>query len=312
MKLLLAEDDLITRKRLIRILEELGYDVEDYENGAEAWEVIEKQAGSDEEQTELMIIDWMMPEMSGPELCHKIRKLNAEPYRYLILLTSRNETHDIVQGMESGADDYITKPFDIEELRVRLRAAERIITLNKELLATRKKLEIQATHDSLTQLYNRAKVLLELEREITRSAREVSPLGVLMIDIDHFKDINDTFGHLSGDDALKKIAAILSDELRTYDTIGRYGGEEFLVLLPGCDKTTLLQLSERLRKAVEKNLIPTRTGSIPVTISIGATVMLPNEKLINAEELIAFADTALYQAKEEGRNRTVFHANGQE
>ncbi len=306
MNILLAEDDLITRKRICRILEELGYHVEAYEDGAEAWEVIEKKAGSKEKQPELMILDWMMPKMNGPDLCRKVRKLSAEPYRYLILLTSKTDTHDLVEGMESGADDYITKPFDIEELRVRLRAAERIITLNKDLLEARKKLEIQATHDSLTKLNNRAKILMSLDREITRSAREASPLGVLMIDIDHFKDINDTFGHLSGDDALVKVASILEQQLRPYDSIGRYGGEEFLAVLPGCSQEVLHQLAERLRNAVEKDLVATRTGSIPITVSIGATVMEPTTKLVGEDTIIANADAALYKAKENGRNRTEF------
>lgn len=201
----------------------------------------------------------------------------------------------------AGADDYLTKPFDKGELRARLRVGTRILTLQEDLIRARENLRFQATHDVLTGIWNRRAVLDLLHREIERAARFHASTGVLMLDLDHFKKINDTYGHLTGDAVLKETAQRITQVVRSYDFVGRYGGEEFLVLLPGCDKEQAEQSGERIRLAVTATPVFAAGSEIHVTISIGATATIGGPET----EVLAIADAALYQAKSAGRNRTV-------
>jgi diguanylate cyclase (GGDEF)-like protein len=245
----------------------------------------------------------MMPGYTGPELCRLVRQRAAEPYTYILLLTSRNEKDDVVEGMDSGADDYITKPFDKHELKVRLRAGTRIVDLQEQLVAAREALRIQATRDYLTQLWNRSSILDILHRELARSERERLPIGVVVADLDHFKSINDTYGHFAGDTALQECARRMQESVRTYDAIGRYGGEEFLVVLPGADADGVRMQAERMRHAIRSTAVHTPEASLNVTCSFGCSAGVGGE--VTAESLIRAADDALYRAKRAGRDRAI-------
>jgi diguanylate cyclase (GGDEF)-like protein len=213
-----------------------------------------------------------MPEIDGTELCRRIRQRKPSLYQYILLVTGKNDRRDIVHGLDAGADDYLTKPFDRDELRVRLRVGKRILDLQDNLIKAREELRFQATHDLLTGLWNRGAVIELLNHELDRSARFSIPTAVLMLDLDHFKKINDTHGHLAGDAVLKEAAQRLTHAVRSYDCIGRYGGEEFLAVLPGCDKSQTRKTAERIRSAIASSPVSAAGSDISFTISIGATV----------------------------------------
>jgi two-component system cell cycle response regulator len=298
MRVLIAEDNAVSRRLLQATLTKWGYEVTVCVNGMEAWEALQK-----EEAPRLAILDWMMPGMDGLEVCRHIRKRGGEPYIYILLLTAKTQKGDVVAGMDAGADDYLTKPFDAHELKVRLRAGQRIINLQNELINAREALRIQATRDALTGLLNRATVLEALSKEISRSERSGKPLALAMIDLDHFKNVNDTYGHQAGDIVLREAARRMVNILRTYDQIGRYGGEEFLAVLPDCDLVCAASAAERLRSGLAAQpVVVVESQSLTVTASLGifSTSELPNASV---DELIRVADAALYRAKHQGRNR---------
>src|SRR5260370_14103418 len=247
----------------------------------------------------------MMPGLTGPEVCREIRQRGPEPYIYILLLTSRSQKEDLIEGMEAGADDYITKPFDQHELQVRLRAGTRLVDLQAQLLSAREALREQATKDSLTRLWNRSSIFDILCRELSRAERESKPVSVLMVDLDHFKSVNDNHGHFAGDAVLCETARLMQNSIRSYDSIGRYGGEEFLILLPGCDEDASYRHAERLRKRLEEVRMPLNGTSLCITASFGATTALPGQSC-TPEALIKKADDALYLAKRMGRNRAEF------
>jgi diguanylate cyclase (GGDEF)-like protein len=230
------------------------------------------------------------------------RPEDSAHYVYVILLTSKSRGEDVVAGMEAGADDYVAKPFDANELKVRLRAGRRILDLVAELVRARELLADKATRDSLTSLWNRGAILEALDREMARSDRENAPLGILMADIDLFKHVNDTFGHLAGDAVLRETARRMLAARRPYDAVGRYGGEEFLILAPGCGMEAARSVGERMRAAIAAEPMNTADGLIPVTMSLGAACHLPRGGG-TAEALLRTADEALYRAKANGRNR---------
>jgi two-component system, cell cycle response regulator len=299
MRILIADDSTVSRHLLERTLTRWGYEVISCADGTEAWEQLQLESAP-----QLVILDWMMPGYSGPELCNMVRQMGREPYSYVLLLSSRSLKEDLVEGMDAGADDYVTKPFDHHELKARLRAGRRILTLQEQLMAAREALREQAMRDSLTRLWNRSSILDMLERERNRAIRQATALAVIMLDLDHFKAINDTYGHLAGDAVLKETGRRLLAMTRPYDGVGRYGGEEFLVLLPGCDEQALEARTEQLRLAVSSEPIRAGDTELTVTASFGATLLLPD---LEAEPtaLIKIADDALYEAKAHGRNRVV-------
>jgi len=289
MRVLIADDDPAALLLLESVLEDWGYEVMTARDGTEAWDVLRRG-----DAPPLAILDWMMPGLDGVEVCRKVRQASEAPYVYLIMLTGKTERHDIVRGMAAGADDYVAKPFDVHELEVRLNAGRRIVELQEAL-------RIQANRDALTGLWNRGAVLEILQRESARTARGNVPVGVVMVDVDHFKRVNDTHGHLAGDAVLRELASRMGGALRPYDALGRFGGEEFLLVLPECDRSSTLSVAERIRSGIAETPVATSMGNIAVTASLGAVVAQgPN---VEADNLIAIADEALYRAKRGGRNR---------
>jgi diguanylate cyclase (GGDEF)-like protein len=265
------------------------------ENGAKAWEILQQENAPD-----LLILDWMMPGIDGLELCRRIRERQRSPYQYILLVTGKDDKQDVVKGLEAGADDYLTKPFDSGELRARVEVGKRFMTLQYKLIHAQENLRYQATHDALTGIWSRAAILDVLDRELQRGVRSASSTGILMIDLDHFKKINDTYGHLTGDTVLKEAAQRINLAVRSYDFTGRYGGEEFLVVLSNCGPDDLRAVAERVRRAIGDDPISLGSKSMTITVSIGGVATW---KPTTDVELLSAADAALYEAKRNGRNR---------
>ena len=292
MKVLIAEDEPVSRRLLESFLRKWGYDVLVTCDGSEAWEAL-----NETESPNLVVSDWMMPGMDGLELCRKIRGMDRSGYIYFILLTAKGRKKDVIQGLEAGADDFLIKPFDKEELQYRIRIGERIIELERRIL------DLAAT-DSLTGVLNRRAFRERLEQEMERSRRRNTSLSLIMADIDYFKRVNDRCGHQAGDIVLQRFVDQLTTSLRAYDFTSRYGGEEFFVCLPGADGSQAGSVAERLRKRVDEMEIvfPGGSRSIRITASFGVACFLlePQESI---DSLIKRADEAMYRAKNEGRNR---------
>ncbi len=292
MRILIADDDEVSRCKLEALLSKWEYDVISVEDGMLAWETLQQ-----ENAPRLAILDWMMPGLDGSEICRQLRQSSKGAYVYVLLLTSRVGKEDIVAGMEAGADDYLSKPFDTQELKVRLRAGKRIIDLEEAL-------RVQATHDALTGVWNHGAIIDMLQLELDRAKREGTSTGTVLVDLDHFKLVNDTYGHLTGDAVLREAAERMTRVLRRSDVLGRYGGEEFLAVLPGCEATDAQALAERLRLCIACGPAATPMGKVSFTISLGVTTTGIGETM-GVAAVLQRADEALYQAKREGRNRVV-------
>ena len=297
-KVLIAEDDPISRRLLEVFLARWGYEVAIAASGTEALQVLESK-----DAPRLAVIDWMMPGLEGVQVCQKIREHKDRPYTYILLLSARTQKEDLLRGLESGADDYLTKPFDAQELRARLHVGHRILQLQDGLMVAGAELLFRATHDSLTGVSNRGVILDVLRRERSRQVRGNGSFGIVLLDVDHFKQVNDTHGHLCGDAVLQEVVRRITATVRAYDTVGRYGGEEFLVVAPSSDASNVLGLAERIRRAVEAHPISTAEGEISITVSLGAAVSSGAAPL-DPELMLSTADEALYRAKEGGRNRS--------
>ena len=301
MKILIADDDAMSRRLLQSTLERAGYAVTAVDNGAAAARALCETHGP-----RLALLDWVMPGLDGPAVIRRVREHREQPYVHMILLTSKQSKKDIVEGLDSGADDYLTKPFDPQELKARLRTGERILMLEDRLVEAREEMRFRATHDALTSLWNRGMLEELLSRELARARRDEQRacLSLILGDIDHFKKVNDTWGHAAGDAVLREIAARFLASVRGYDTVSRYGGEEFLILLPGCDLACTGVRAEQIRMAIESRPVMTEKGAVPVTISLGVALSSHWQNL-DGEGLIREADAALYHAKHAGRNCAV-------
>ena len=307
MKILVAEDDAVSRMILQRAVQRLGHDVLAAEDGKAAWDLYRETSDVD-----VIISDWMMPGADGLELCRRIRtaeKRDGQGYTYFIFLTALGDRKHLLQGLESGADDYLSKPLDRDDLGVRLTSALRVTDLHRRLAFQNEELERlnrmlfeQSRTDPLTSLGNRLSLREDLEVLRDRAERYGHRYAVVLCDVDHFKAYNDRYGHLAGDDVLRRVAATISSSLRAGDSAYRYGGEEFLMILPEQRTEAALATADRLRRAVEDLGIP-HAGGTPlgvVTISGGVATSVGVE---DADALLKAADTALYAAKKTGRNR---------
>jgi len=296
MRVLVAEDDDVSRRTLEKMLWKWGYEVALARDGEDARRILDESA-----PPSLLILDWIMPRMSGIDLCRELRRQEHPIRPYVILLTGKNEKRDIVEGFEAGADDYVTKPFDSDELKARVRAGERIVNLLIGSAAAVDALRKQARHDSLTGIRNRAAILEELNRAFALAPRTGRPVAVAIADIDHFKKINDSFGHRVGDKALVEAVSRMVSVVRSYEVVGRHGGDEFLIVLSDCDLSQAAATAERVRLALCTQEFEIRGSAIPVTASLGvaSTFQMPHP---SGGLLIELADRAMYLAKRAGRN----------
>jgi diguanylate cyclase (GGDEF)-like protein len=292
----IVDDDRAIR-RLVRLyLTRAGYEVVEFATG--------KQARGELVQLtwDLAILDRRLPDMDGVVLCHQLKANPELRSRYVIMLTGEDEAEDKILGFDLGADDYITKPFQPQELLARIRAAKRIIDLQKELLESNRRLELLSITDGLTKLHNHRYFQDELARAFEESQRYHRPLSLVMADIDFFKKINDTHGHACGDEVLKAISGIFQQSIRSTDLAARYGGEEFAVMLPETNLEDAIAFAEKLRSIAETTAIPTQAGPLHLTISMGVA-SVPHSRVHSAKGLVVTADKALYRAKKNGRNQ---------
>lgn len=296
-QILVADDSPVFRGMLKNMLLGWGHAVITVSDGQQAWDLLRQENGP-----RLALLDWMMPGMEGAEVCRQVRAGVRDRYVYLILLSVRDGLDDVVTGIESGADDYMVKPFEVEELHARLRAGRRVLALQEELVRAREALREQATRDGLTGLWNRTAIFDILQNELSRSGRSGEPLIVLMADLDGFKPVNDQFGHMAGDVVLRQVAARMRAAVRRYDAVGRYGGEEFLIVLPNCEFPGGLALAERIRHAIGAECFRAGDTEIRLTCSLGAACARP-PAIPPADDLVRAADAALYRAKRQGRDR---------
>lgn len=293
MKILLVEDSRLERHKIGRYLTDWRLDSIAVESGTEAVALLEGP-----EPPNMVLLDWMLPDLDGIEVCRRIRTNGVRaPYIYIVMLTAKSLKQDLLIAMAAGADDYLAKPVDPSELRARIMSGKRILELQHTL-------RFAATHDFLTNLLNRSEILAAIDKERSRSRREGKPTTIIMADIDHFKRINDSLGHAAGDEVLKEVGRRLKSDLRPYDVVGRYGGEEFLIILPGCDLTTGARRADELRNLVAKDPIFTPFGTTTATVSLGVTAACNRE--CSVSDLLREADVCMYSAKKKGRNRVEF------
>ena len=300
MKILVVDDD-STLRHILRIqLTRAGYEVVEAEDGQIAWDIVQR------ENLRFVITDWMMPEMDGPEFIRRIRQTNLPGYTYIIMLTAKEGKDSVVTGLEAGADDYLTKPFDPGEFRARVAIGKRIINLETRLSESLVRLEELAMRDGLTGLFNRRALYQHTENELSRARRENFPLSLVLLDIDHFKSVNDQHGHLVGDQALRLVADIITHSKRPYDWAGRWGGEEFLVVLPNTGPPEARIVAERMRENVARAhfVLPDDDRSLQLHISLGvSSASVSPDSTLMLDQLLHHADEALYRAKRGGRNR---------
>jgi len=289
LQVIIADDDRLSRRILEDRCREWGFEVLTAQDGNQAWELY-----LNEDAPRIFLLDWVMPGISGVELCAKIRQSPQSSYSYIVILTSLNDPDHVIQGLEAGADDYITKPFNNNELRCRLNIGKRILELEDNILR-------MANVDYLTGLYNRRYFFQRMESELSRCQRENRPVGLLLLDIDNFKVINDTYGHAAGDHVLARLAAVLHRGCRDYDLIGRFGGEEFILCLPGANWKETQNIAERIRNMVSKENFVCQGTAIGITVSIGYVSALNCDR----QDMICAADEALYAAKRTGKNCSV-------
>ena len=294
--ILIADDDALSRKLLQVLLQKMGFDVIPASDGEEAWRHLDQQ-----DAPQMAVLDWMMPGCEGIEVVRRVRAQKERGYTYLILLTARRERDDLLEGLNAGADDYLRKPLDSDELQAKILIGQRILNVQRRLAEALESERFQARHDSLTGLYNHREILNLLDRELERNRRQNCCTAVIMLDVDHFKRINDTYGHQAGDAVLRELSRRVTSILRPYDSCGRYGGEEFLVVVPQCDLVSAKLIAERIREAIGCEPVQCAGHAIPITASLGVTVCCGGKR--SADALVQTCDQAMYAAKNDGRNR---------
>ena len=296
-RVLIADDNPLFQSVLQSMLSNWGYEVMVAGDGVEAHSLLMA-----EDAPRLAILDANLPGLNAVEICRRIRAANQLHYTYLLLLTAHGPVEDLVAAMDAGADDYITRPFHSQEFRARLQVGNRIVKLHERLIRVHHDLYEQATHDSLTGLWNRTAIIRILDSEIARATRGGSGVTVIMADIDHFKQVNDHYGHMAGDKVLREATHRMSSMLRKYDSMGRFGGEEFLIVIPGCQPDASLAVAERLREVVACQPFVVNDAECTATCSFGLA-WSDCRGNVDATQLLREADTSLYSAKRHGRNR---------
>jgi len=299
LKILVVDDEQMDRRLVEKTLNRLGHDVILAENGEAAWKKIQ------EEPIRFVITDWNMPLMSGIQLIKKIRSTTLPGYVYTILVTANSKNEDIVKGLYAGADDYLTKPFNPTELEARVAVGERVLALEDSLMQANNQLAQLAMVDSLTGLLNRRAIYKFTRGELERARRVFEPISVIFLDIDKFKNVNDEHGHLTGDEALKLIARVIKERSRAYDGIGRWAGDEFLVVLPGTTTEEAKNAAMRIIEGIHSTkLALPEGGELSLASSAGVATL---SKMTGAADLLDMliqgADEALYRAKEAGGNQ---------
>jgi two-component system cell cycle response regulator len=298
--ILLVEDEPTTRLIMSRQLTRAGYTVEVVSNGVQALEMLKKRFFP------LLLTDWDMPEMDGVALCKELRRIPLEGYVYTILLTAREGKANVIEGLAAGADDYLIKPPDDNELRARLNTGRRILKLEQSLRAANRRIHLLSVTDALTTTYNRRYLMERLPQELERARRYGRPLSVVLCDADHFKNVNDAHGHLAGDEVLRGFAKLLMGSTRAdIDWVARYGGEEFLVVLPETSVANAISFAEKMRLSIEAHRFAISGGTLRVSSSFGVAGYdsFQAQDGASADSLIASADGCLYRSKELGRNR---------
>jgi two-component system cell cycle response regulator len=296
-QVLIADDDYNFRRTLVDMVSAWGYQVRSAKHGLDVWQIL-----LHEDAPRMMILDWIMPGMDGVEICRRLRSRQEDAYIYIILVTVQDQVEHLKEGIAAGADDYLTKPVEPTELEARLLAGKRILDLQTQWIAARDALQIQATHDPLTSLWNRKGIIEIMHREVSRASRSGKPLSVIMVDVDNFKRTNDICGHPIGDKLLVEMAERMKETIRSYDAVGRLGGDEFLVVLPDCDPESALYLAERLRNQLTAASSVLPQDAFPSTVSMGVAATSMGIGL-DADDLILAADSALLRAKQLGRDR---------
>lgn len=311
MLVLVADDDTSCRLVVQAAVEKLGHECLTARDGAHAWELLTNNV------VDVLITDWMMPGIDGLELCRRVRSTAASGYTYIVIATSLTERDQIIEGMQAGADDFLTKPVDPFDVKTRLIAAARVTGLHQQISQFRDELEhlntalaLLARTDPLTQLGNRLRLHEDLEAAHARAVRNAAPYSIVLCDIDFFKGYNDAHGHLGGDEVLRDVAAAIARHCRRNEAAYRYGGEEFVIVYSDEAGDGATIAAERLRCAVEALRIP-HPGNDPhgvVTISAGVATWDP-ASTDDADAVLQHADHALYEAKASGRNRVVSPAS---
>ncbi len=300
MKVIVADDDPTTRVVLVSLVEKLGHDAIEAVDGFAAWDAYTAVEGPC-----LLLLDWEMPGLDGMQLCQKVKRASRLNPPYCILITGKNRIEDLVAGLNSGADDYICKPFNATELMARMQVAVRTLGLLHELHQMRQALNYQATHDELTGLLNRRAVMQALTKEAQRSERLGREFYLAICDLDDFKQVNDNYGHTSGDLVLQAVARFMSGLLRKYDLVGRYGGEEFVIAISD-ERPNAEQVFKRLLEGIARQPISIEQGkTLNVTMSIGVSCDAGQLSEARILEMLAEADRRLYQAKAAGKNQIV-------
>lgn len=304
-KVLVVDDDEDGLYILKLLLTKMKYEVHTAKDGEEALEKAEMLV------PDIILLDVMMPKLNGFEVCKRVKQSPEGMYIPIILLTAKSELTSKIEGLDCGADEYLTKPYDMHELTARIRSMLRIKLLNDSLRNANKQLEALSITDDLTKLYNRRYINKKLDDEFRRATRYKHPLSCLMFDADHFKSVNDTYGHAFGDLVLKDIAAIILETAREVDVCGRFGGEEFIAILPDTDLDRAFIVADRIRKKVESHAFTFDTTTIHKTVSIGIA-SIPDDLIKDEFQLVEWADIAMYAAKSQGRNRVIKYVDTEE
>lgn len=301
-QVLVVDDEPGVRRAVSLHLRRRGYEVVEVENGEAAWQLLQTDG------IQLVVLDWFMPAMDGLELIRRIREAGFPHYVYIIVLTALDQRQHIITGLNAGADDYMIKPFDLDELQARVQIGKRVITLEARLNESLAKQSELALRDGLTGLRNRRAFDARLDEEMRRALRYQHPFALLILDIDHFKDYNDTHGHPQGDQLLRELARVFQNGVRASDVVARYGGEEFAIILTETDRESAYLAAEKIRAAVSAGDF-SQAEAPPgghVTVSLGLATF--PEDAADVEALLKCADEALYRAKRSGRNRVVVYS----